>query len=120
MQWRKHVESSLKSVDCPQCHGTGLQLHSRAIPIGPHSLFEWVRQGTIGEFVEALDSFESSSQRAQRMKSRILHCLEPLTDAIPWTPLREPINDPDLLRSVFERTVHSMLQLKVVDASPTM
>ena len=115
VQWRKHVEVSSKSVDCPQCHGTGLQLHSRAIQIGPHSLFEWVRGGTLGEFVKALDSFGSSSQRAQRMKLRILHCLEPLTDAVPQAPLREPITDPDLLRSVFERTVQSMLQLKVLD-----
>ena len=114
VQWRKHVETSSKSVECPHCHGTGLQLHTRAIQIGPHSLFEWVRRGTLGDFVQALDSFDSPSQRAQRMKLRILHCLEPLTDAVPQAPLREPITDSNLLRSVFERTAQSMLQLKVL------
>ena len=56
VEWRKHLENSSKSVDCPQCQGTGLQLHSRAIPVGPHSLFEWVRQGTVGEFAQALEN----------------------------------------------------------------
>ena len=56
-----------------------------------------------------------ASRRAQHMKVRILHCLEPLSKAVPKAPLREPINDPDLLRSVFERTVHSMTQLKVLN-----
>ena len=56
VQWRKHVEVSSKSVDCPQCHGTGLQLHSRAIRIGPHSMFEWVSRGSVGEFVQVLDA----------------------------------------------------------------
>ena len=49
------------------------------------------------------------------MKVRILHCLEPLTNAVPQAPLHKQISDPDLLRSVFERTVHSMIQLKVLD-----
>ena len=115
VEWRKHLENSSKSVDCPQCQATGLQLHSRAIPVGPHSLFEWVRQGTVGEFAQALENFSLPSQRAKRMKVRILHCLEPLTNALPRAPLREQISDPDLLRSVFERTVHSMIQLKVLD-----
>ena len=115
VEWQKHLEISLKSVDCPQCQGTRLQLHSRAIPVGPHSLFEWVRQGTVGEFAQALKNVNTPSQRVKRMKLRILHCLEPLTNAVPRAPLRDPITDPDLLRSVFERTVQSMLQLKVLD-----
>ncbi len=115
MEWREHLENSSKFVDCPQCQGTGLQLHSRAIPVGPHSLFEWVRQGTVGEFAQTLEDFSPPSQRAERMKVRILHCLEPLTNSVPQAPLRDEIGDPDLVRSVFERTVHSMLQLRVLD-----
>ena len=114
VEWRKHLENSSKSVDCPQCQGTGLQLHSRAIRVGPHSLFEWVRQGTVGEFAQELENVSTPSQRAKRMKGRILHCLEPLTNAVPRAPLHKQISDPDLLRSVFERTVHSMIQLKVL------
>ena len=78
-------------------------------------MFEWVSRGSVGEFVQVLSTMDSSSQRAKRMKLRIVHCLEPLTIAIPRAPLREPITDPDLLRSVFERIVQSMLRLKVVD-----
>ena len=115
MEWRKHLETSTKSVDCPRCQGTGLQLHSRAIPLGRRSLFEWVRAGTIKEFAQALEKMRPPSRRAKCMKVRILHCLEPLSKAVPQAPLREPINDPALLRSVFERTVHSMTQLKVLN-----
>ena len=113
--WRKHLETSTKSVDCPRCQGTGLQLHCRAIPLGRRSLFEWVREGTIKEFAQAFEKMKPPSHRAQHMKVRILHCLEPLSQAIPQAPLREPINDPDLLRSVFGRTVRSMTQLEVMN-----
>ena len=113
--WRKQLKNLSKAVDCPRCQGTGLQLHSRAVPLGPHSLFEWVRNGTVGEFAHALDKFSPPSRRAERMKVRVLHCLKPLTSTIPQAPLRKPISDPDLLHSVFERTVQSMIQLKVLD-----
>ena len=115
VEWRKHLEASTKSVDCPRCQGTGLQLHCRAVPLSRRSLFEWVREGTIKEFAQALERMKPPSRRSQHMKVRILHCLEPLSKTVPQAPLREPINDPNLLRSVFERTVHSMTQLKVLN-----
>ena len=115
VEWRKQLKILSKSVDCPRCQGTGLQMHSRAVLLGPHSLFEWVRNGTVGEFAHVLEKFSPTSRRVKRMKVRILHCLEPLTNTIPRAPLREPISDPDLLRSVFERTVQSMIRLKVLD-----
>ena len=114
-EWRKRLENSSKSMDCPRCRGTGLQLHSRAVPLGPHSLFEWIREGAVGEFAQALEKMPPPSRRAKRMKVRILHCLEPLTNTVPRAPLRAPISDPNLLHSVFERTVHSLTQLKVLD-----
>ena len=114
VEWRKGLETSTRSTECPRCQGAGLQLHSRAIPLGRRSMFDWVREGTIKEFALALEQMKSPSRRAHRMKVRILHCLEPLSKAVPQAPLREPINDPDLLRAVFERTVHSMTQLKVL------
>ena len=113
--WRKQVETTTKSVKCPRCQGTGLQLHSRAFPLGQRSLFEWVRQGTIKEFVDALEKMTPPSERGNHMKARILYCLEPLRKTVPQAPLGEPISDPNLLRSVFERTVHSMTQLKVAN-----
>ena len=114
-EWRRQLEKSYKLVDCPRCQGTGLQLHSRAVRLGPHSLFEWIREGSIGEFAQALEEMPPVSSRANRMKVRILHCLEPLAEAVPRASLRESIGDPKLLRSVFERTVHSLTQLKVLD-----
>ena len=113
--WRKQVETTTKSVKCPRCQGTGLQLHSRAFQLGQRSLFEWVRQGTIKEFVDALKKMTPPSERGNHMKARILYCLEPLRKTVPRSPLGEPISDPNLLRSVFERTVHSMTQLKVAN-----
>ena len=114
-EWRRQLEKSYKLVDCPRCQGTGLQLHSRAVPLGPRSLFEWIRQGTIGEFTHALEEMLPSSGRGKRMKGRILHCLEPLANIVPRASLRESISDPKLLHSVFERTVHSLTRLKVLD-----
>ena len=113
--WRRQLGKSCKLVDCPRCQGTGLQLHSRAVPLGPHSLFEWMREGTIGEFAQALEKMSLPSTRAKHMKVRILHCLEPLVDTIPRASLRESIGDRKLLRSVFERTVHNLTRLKVLD-----
>ena len=114
-EWRRQLENSYKLVDCPRCQGTGLQFHSRAVPLGPHSLFEWVREGTVGGFARALEEMPPPSGRAKRMKVRILHCLEPMLNTVPRAPLRKPISDPNLLHSVFERTVHSLIQLKVLD-----
>ena len=115
VEWQKQLETSSKSVDCPRCQGTGLQLHSRAISLGLRSLFDWVREGAIREFTQALRKMRPPGSRAKHMRDRVVHCLEPLSRAVPQAPLREPINDPKLLRSVFERTVHSMTRLKVVD-----
>ncbi len=115
VEWRKQIETSSKLVDCPRCQGTGLQLYSRAVPLGPHSLFNWVRDGTVKEFAQALRKMRTPSPRVRRTRDRVVHCLEPLSKVVPRAPLREPINDPDLLRSVFERIVRSMTQLKVLD-----
>ena len=114
MQWRKQLEASWKSADCPRCQGTGLELHSRAVALGSQSLFKWVREGTVEEFTQALRKMKTPGPRNRRRRDRVLHCLEPLAKAVPRAPLREPIDDPGLLRSVFERTVHSMTQLKVL------
>ena len=115
VEWRKRLSSSARSVDCPQCRGTGLQVHSRAIRLGPCSWFEWVRAGSVGALAKAIEHASPPSRRSERMKQRILHCLEPLTRTVPQAPLREPIQDPALLSAVFERAVHSMTQLRVLN-----
>ncbi len=114
VEWRERLSSSTRTMECPQCRGTGLQVHSRAIRLGRRSWFEWVRAATVGELAGALQ-VSSLSRRGDRMKERILHCLEPLMRTAPQAPLREPIQDPVLLRPVFERTVHSMTQLRVLN-----
>ena len=113
-EWRERLETSAKAVDCPRCQGTGLQVHTRAIQLGQQSWFEWVRTGTVKQLAQALSQVDSPNRRSHRTKDRILHCLEPLTRMAPQARLREPVADPDLLRSVFERTVHSMTQLQVL------
>ncbi len=113
--WRQHLERSEKAINCPLCQGTGLQLHTRAIKLGRRSWFEWVRTGTVKELAQALRQADSPNQRSQRTKARILHCLEPLVRMAPQARLREPLDDPDILRAVFERTIRSMTQLQVLN-----
>ena len=113
-EWQSKLESSSKSIDCPKCLGTGLQLHSRTVMLGQRSLFEWVRKGTIGEFTEALREMNPANQRMRRRKQRILRCLQPLSKKIPQAPLRKPVNDTGLLRSVYGRTVANMTSLKLL------
>ncbi len=114
VEWRKRLSSSTRPVECPRCRGTGLQTHSRAIRLGRRSWFEWVRAGTVEELARALQQARPPSRRSERMKQRILYCLEPLTRAVPGALLRAPIQDPSLLRPVFERAVASMTQLRVL------
>ena len=59
VEWRKGLETSTRSTECPRCQGTGLQLHSRAIPLGRRSMFDWVREGTMKEFALALEQMKS-------------------------------------------------------------
>ena len=115
VEWRKRLSSSTRPMECPRCRGTGLQTHSRAIRLGRRSWFEWVRAGTVEELARALQQASPPSRRSERMKQRILYCLEPLTRTVPGAPLREPIQDPALLRPVFERAVDSMTQLRVLN-----
>ena len=114
-EWRKQLQASSQMVECPRCQGTGLQLHSQAVALGEHSLFEWVRDGTVGEFCGAIEGMKSASRRSERMKVRILHCLGPLRQARPQARLRRPVEDIDLLRAVFGRVVGSMIRLRVLD-----
>lgn len=112
--WVKQVNSKLRAIKCPVCAGTGLHIQSRAIKLGPRSFFDWVREGTVGEFAKALKEMTPVSSRSKNTRARVLHCLEPIVRAIPRAPLNEEIDDTKLLRAVFERTAHSMTNLKVI------
>jgi len=111
--WRQHLENSEKAINCPRCLGTGLQLHTRAIRLGRRSWFEWVRMGTVKQLTDALRQADPPNRRSKRTQARVLHCLEPLVRMAPQARLREPIDDPEILRAVFERTVRSMTQLQL-------
>jgi excinuclease UvrABC ATPase subunit len=113
-EWIKQIRATTHSIECPVCAGTGLQAHSRAIKLGSRSFFDWVRDATIGDLAKALGKLIPSSKRSERTRERILHCFEPLSRVVPRAPLREPIGDAELLRAVFERTVHSMTRLEVL------
>lgn len=112
--WVSQINATSRAIKCPVCNGTGLHVQSRAIKLGPRSFFDWVREGTIAELAKALREMTPASTRSKNAHTRVLHCLEPLVHAIPRAPLSDEINDSKLLRAVFERTVHSMTNLKVL------
>jgi excinuclease ABC A subunit len=112
--WVSQINATSRAIRCPVCTGTGLHIQSRAINLGPKSFFDWVREGTVGEFAKALREITPASSRSKNTRDRVLHCLEPLMHAIPRARLNEEINDSKLLRAVFERTAHSMTNLKVL------
>lgn len=114
-EWVKEIRSTTRSIKCPVCDGTALQRHSRAIKLEAKSFFDWVRDGNIGDMVKALGKSAPPSARSKKMLKRILYCLEPLSHTnVSKTRLREPVRDAKLLRSVFERTVHSLTRLEVL------
>jgi hypothetical protein len=112
--WVDRVKATSRTVKCPICAGTGLHIQARAITLGQRSFFDWIREGTIGELVEVLREITPASNRSKNTRSRVLHCLEPLTRAIPNAPLNKEIVDPNQLRTVYDRVVHSMTNLKVI------
>lgn len=114
--WIKDVRASMRNIKCPVCDGTGLQRHSRAINLGNKSFFGFVRSGSIGDLIKALEELVPVSNRSKKMQKRILYCLKPLSQpAASELKLREPVSDVKLLRSVFERTVQSFTRLEVID-----
>lgn len=112
--WLEQVRKTTRPVKCPVCDGTGLKSHARAIILGSRSFFDWVRDGTVGEFVKALGELEPASVRSKRWREQILRCLEPLKRAAPRARLREPVGDDGLLRDVFKRAVRSQTRLEVI------
>ena len=112
--WVTQISAKSRAIKCPVCTGTGLHIQSRAINLGRKSFFDWVLEGTVGEFAKALKEITPVSSRSKHTRARVLHCLEPIVRAIPRAPLSEEIDDPKLLRAVFERTAHSMTNLKVI------
>jgi excinuclease ABC A subunit len=112
--WVSQINAASRAIQCPVCNGTGLHIQSRAITLGPRSFFDWVLEGTVGELAKALREMTPASSRSKNTRTRVLHCLEPLVKAIPRAPLHEEIDDPKLLRAVFQLTAHSMTNLKVL------
>jgi excinuclease UvrABC ATPase subunit len=112
--WVTHINAASRAIKCPVCNGTGLHIQSCAITLGPRSFFDWVLEGTVGELAKALGEMTPASSRSKNTRTRVLHCLEPLVRAIPRAPLNREIDDSKLLRAVFERTAHSMTNLKVI------
>jgi excinuclease ABC A subunit len=113
-EWLRQVRVTTRGIECPICLGTGLQMHARAVYLGQKSFFDLVRTGTIGELTKSLNKIVPASERSERTRKRILHCIEPLSLAVPLDSLREKVTDTKLLRAVYERTVHKMTTLEVV------
>lgn len=113
-EWVTEIKKKSQAIECPICAGTGLHAQSRAITLGSRSFFDWIREGTVGEFVRELSELTPASSRSKKTRARVLHCIEPVVRAIPRASLKEEIDDTRLLRAVFERTTHSMTNLKVI------
>ncbi|MCY4543281.1 MAG: ATP-binding cassette domain-containing protein [Rhodobacteraceae bacterium] len=114
-QWRSQIDASATTVECPLCLGTGLQNHARAVNLGKRSYFDWIQLGTVEEFANALEDLKLPSRRSEHMKKRVLHCIGPMTKAIPQARLRDAVHDQNLAHTVFGRVVHSMTGLTVLD-----
>ncbi|MFY9619746.1 MAG: hypothetical protein WAQ99_08025 [Pyrinomonadaceae bacterium] len=112
--WVDEVNAGLRNIKCPTCAGTGLQIQSQAIKLGSRSFFDWVKDGTVGDFAKALKKMEPASARSRKTRARVLHCLEPIVGRNPGMRLRETVDDDELLLAVFERSVSSLTRLKVL------
>jgi excinuclease UvrABC ATPase subunit len=112
--WCYQVKAKMRTIKCPVCVGTGLHLQARAINLGQKSIFDWIREGTVGGLVKTLKEITPASSRSKNTRTRVLHCLEPLVRAIPHAPLNQEVEDPKMLRAVFEQMAHSMTNLKVI------
>ncbi|HKU75035.1 MAG TPA: ATP-binding cassette domain-containing protein [Pyrinomonadaceae bacterium] len=114
IKWVKEVDSSLHMVKCPFCDATGLHPQSQAIVLAAKSFFEWVREGTVSQLAKALKEVTPVSIRSKKTITRLLHCLGPVVKGKPRMRLIEDMGDIKLRRAVFERVVHSMIDLKVI------
>ena len=76
--WRAEIEMSRSTVTCPLCAGSGLAGHARLLRLGDRSLAEWVLNGTVAGFTDALNKLGDLPPRAARARDRIVSCLAPL------------------------------------------
>lgn len=112
--WAEEVRRSRVEGECSNCRGTGLNRYSRAVYRDGRSLDDWIRTGCVGELHQALRRSPCHTERELRTRNRLIHCLEPLARRQPKLPLRHPVGEPALARTVFERVVHSFTTLRLV------
>lgn len=79
--WRAEIEMSRSTVTCLLCAGSGLAGHARLLRLGDRSLAEWVLNGTVDGFIDALDRISHLPSRAARARDRVISCLTPLRSA---------------------------------------
>jgi excinuclease UvrABC ATPase subunit len=112
-RWREAVKQSRSTRTCPSCEGTGLAAHGKLLRLGDRSLYEWVRDGTAGDFGEALKSLKTSAPRQKRTRERILTCLAPLVEREGSQPFHAMVED-DLGREISRRVVEAFTDMPVV------
>ncbi|HEX3426924.1 MAG TPA: ATP-binding cassette domain-containing protein [Acidimicrobiales bacterium] len=112
--WKTAVAASVRSRECPVCHGSGLARHSRAVHLQGRSLEDWTLRGRIGELWESLRRCPTATQRQRRTLARLVHCLEPLARQRPDLALRDPVGDATIARDVYQRVVGSFTKLGLV------
>jgi excinuclease UvrABC ATPase subunit len=113
VRWKEAVKQSRSTRTCPSCEGTGLAAHSKLPRLGERSLYEWVRDGTAGDFCEALKSLKTPAPRQKRTRERILTCLAPLAERERSQPLHAMVED-ELGREISRRVVEAFTDMPVV------
>ena len=86
--WLEKMRASQRSLECPRCHGTGLQLFAQLLKVGHLAFTDWARLTDEEHSLKALGRVRVRSERQRLTFDRILRCLKPVAGL---TPLIERI-----------------------------
>ncbi len=98
--WQDKVTASQGTTRCPTCGGTGLGLSAKLVVLGNRTFFGWVSDGSLKDFLIALEKVPAAPARAEGTRARIIRCLKPLMSSNPR--LRETV-PPLAARPVWSR-----------------
>jgi excinuclease ABC A subunit len=114
-RWAAKVRLSLEDRPCSVCDGSGLGTSSRLVSLEGRSLHEWVLESTIGELCRAVQGARFTSRRERRMRDRVVRGLGAMAQRFQAAPLRDPVEDPRLLRQGLKAVAAGFLRLPIVD-----
>ncbi len=113
VRWKTAIEQSLSERSCPSCDGTGLALCAKLLQLAGRPLHDWIREGTAGDFHDALKELRTSSTRQKHALQRILACLAPIAKHARSQPLRAPV-ERELAHKISRHVVETFTTMPVV------